>query len=66
MLTATLYVVMHFLYAYADMSWDNQSMVYMGAMLGIINAVDYATRPAPAAVTKKKEMYESRVAIVSQ
>ena len=65
-LTATLYVVMHFLYAYADMSWDNQSMVYMGAMLGIINAVDYATRPAPAAVTKKKEMYESRVAIVSQ
>lgn len=44
-LTATLYVVMHFLYAYADMSWDNQSMVYMGAMLGIINALDHVTQP---------------------
>lgn len=39
-LTATLYVVMHFLYAYVDMSWDNQSMVYVGAMLGVINAMD--------------------------
>jgi len=45
-LTATLYVVMHFLYAYVDMSWDTQSMIYMGAMLGVINAMDRAiTQP---------------------
>jgi hypothetical protein len=38
-LTATLYVVMHFLYAYVDMSWDIQSMVYMGLMMGLINSL---------------------------
>jgi hypothetical protein len=43
-LTATLYLVMHFLYAYADMSWDNQSMVYVGAMMGVINALDHSTQ----------------------
>ena len=39
-LTATLYIVMHFLYAYVDMSWDNQSMIYVGTMLGIINSAE--------------------------
>lgn len=46
-LTATLYLVMHFLYAYADMSWDTQSMVYVGAMMGVINYLDHVTRPTP-------------------
>lgn len=40
LLMATLYLAMHFLYAYVDMSWDNQSMIYVGAMLGVINYLD--------------------------
>ena len=36
-LTMLLYVVMHFVYAYVDMSWDIQSMVYMGVAMGLIN-----------------------------
>jgi hypothetical protein len=36
-LTAVLYLLMHFTFAYVDMSWDSQSMVYVGAMMGIIS-----------------------------
>lgn len=61
-LTATLYVVMHFLYAYADMSWDNQSMVYMGAMLGVINAMDYDLRLS----NETKGPHETSVAVTTQ
>lgn len=39
-LMATLYIVMHFLYAYVDMSWDNQSMIYVGTAMGIINCAE--------------------------
>jgi hypothetical protein len=39
-LTAVLYLLMHFTFAYVDMSWDSQSMVYMGAMMGIINCAE--------------------------
>jgi len=47
-LTATLYIAMHFLYAYVDMSWDNQSMLYVGVALGLINALDrIAAQPVP-------------------
>ncbi|MBX3013823.1 MAG: O-antigen ligase family protein [Caldilineaceae bacterium] len=56
MLTATLYIVMHFLYAYVDMSWDNQSMIYVGAMLGVINAM------ATAVEKKKWEVDEASLA----
>ncbi len=35
--TATIYLAMHFLYAYVDMSWDAQSMLYVGAMAGLVN-----------------------------
>jgi|SRR5579859_6338900 len=46
---ATLYVIMHFIYAYVDMSWDIRSMVYMGAMLGLINGLErIAIRSAPS------------------
>jgi hypothetical protein len=46
MFTAILYVVMHFTYAYVDMSWDIESMVYVGGMLGIINGMErIALRP---------------------
>jgi hypothetical protein len=49
-LTAVLYIVMHFIYAYVDMSWDAQSMIYVGVMLGVINRIEYvadAHRPQP-------------------
>jgi hypothetical protein len=39
-LTALLYIMMHFIYAYVDMSWDVQSMVYVGAMMGLLNNLE--------------------------
>lgn len=39
-LTATLYIVMHFIYAYVDISWDTQSMIYVGAMIGIVSCLE--------------------------
>jgi hypothetical protein len=35
-LTGTLYILVHFLFAYGDMSWDSQSMIYIGTMIGLI------------------------------
>lgn len=40
-LTAVLYIVMHFIYAYVDMSWDNQSMIYLGAMMGVAGTIEH-------------------------
>ncbi len=40
-LVTTLYVLMHFMYAYVDMSWDNQSMMYVGAMMGLVNCLEH-------------------------
>jgi hypothetical protein len=31
---------MHFLYAYVDISWEVQSMVYVGVMMGVINSIE--------------------------
>ncbi len=43
---ATLYILMHFIFAYVDMSWDSVSMVFVGAMMGLINAAErIAARP---------------------
>jgi hypothetical protein len=39
-LTAVLYIVMHFIYAYVDISWDAQSMLYVGAMAGVIASLE--------------------------
>jgi hypothetical protein len=39
-LTALLYVVMHFIFAYVDMSWDAINMVYLGMMIGLLNRLD--------------------------
>jgi O-antigen ligase len=43
-LTSTLYIVMHFIYAYVDMSWDNQSMIYLGALIGLTSSAEYIVR----------------------
>jgi hypothetical protein len=47
-LTAILYLVMHFTYAYVDMSWDTRSMLYVGSMMGLINALEHiVAQPVP-------------------
>lgn len=47
-LTGTLYIVMHFIYAYVDISWDTQSMVYVGMTMGMLGAVERVLeRPEP-------------------
>ena len=51
-LTLFLYLVMHFIYAYVDISWDARSMVYVGAAMGIINRfhqMGFAPLPAKPA-----------------
>jgi hypothetical protein len=39
-LTATLYLVMHFVFAYVDISWDIQSMLYIGTMMGVLCSIE--------------------------
>jgi O-antigen ligase len=47
-LMATLYIVMHFIYAYVDMSWEAQSMIYVGTMMGLINSLEHiVAKPMP-------------------
>jgi hypothetical protein len=31
---------MHFIYAYVDISWEAQSMIYVGAMMGLLNSME--------------------------
>ena len=38
--TMTIYVIMHFLFAYVDISWDTQNMIYLGTAFGIINSIE--------------------------
>lgn len=52
-LTATLYLIMHFLFAYVDISWDAQSMLYVGAMMGLINSIQRITGTS---MTKPEKM----------
>jgi hypothetical protein len=52
-LTATLYIIMHFVYAYVDMSWDAQSMIYVGTMIGLINCLERIVA-TPEPVSRKR------------
>jgi hypothetical protein len=38
--TMVAYIVMHFLYAYVDMSWDIQNMLYIGLASGILASLE--------------------------
>jgi hypothetical protein len=38
--TMVLYIIMHFVYAYVDMSWDVQNLTYIGTAVGIIASLD--------------------------
>jgi len=52
-LTGTLYIIMHFIYAYVDMSWDSQSMLYVGTMMGLISGIErVVARPVPIPRTR--------------
>lgn len=47
-LSSTLYLVMHFVFAYVDMSWSIQNMVYVGTTLGILAVLEpIVAAPAP-------------------
>jgi hypothetical protein len=47
-LTITLFLIMHFMYAYLDMSWDNQGMLYVGVSLGILSRMEkIVDKPVP-------------------
>lgn len=51
-LTCVLYIIMHFIYAYADISWDAQSMIFVGAAMGVLNGLERivaqpVAQPAP-------------------
>lgn len=37
---ATSYLLMHFVFAYVDMSWGGESMIYLGTFIGLINAFE--------------------------
>ncbi|MEZ4681176.1 MAG: O-antigen ligase family protein [Caldilineaceae bacterium] len=38
--TLTAYLFMHYMYAYVDMSWDPQSMLFVGTALGLIDCLE--------------------------
>jgi hypothetical protein len=38
--TITAYLFMHYMYAYVDMSWDAQSMLFVGTALGLIDCLE--------------------------
>jgi hypothetical protein len=38
--TMSIYLIMHFIYAYVDISWDIQSMLYVGTALGLANSME--------------------------
>ena len=47
-LTLTLYIMMHFIFAYVDMSWSDQSMLYLGLSMGILSSMESVVgRPLP-------------------
>jgi hypothetical protein len=47
-LTIILYFIMHYVYAYVDMSWDSRSMLYVGAMMGLANSLEHiVSHPVP-------------------
>jgi hypothetical protein len=52
-LTLLLYIIMHFIFAYVDISWDTQSMVLLGTAIGLLNALeDIVSRPEPQKRTR--------------
>jgi len=40
-LTAVLFLVMQLTFAYVDIGWDVQSMLYAGLMMGLLNKLEH-------------------------
>jgi len=52
-LMAVTYIVMHFVFAYVDMSWESQSMILVGTMMGLINSLErIVAAPVATAATR--------------
>ncbi len=41
LVTALIYIVMHFLFAYVDLSWGTESMLFIGASIGMLNCAEH-------------------------
>jgi hypothetical protein len=47
-LALLLYIIMHFIYAYVDIAWDTQSMVFVGTAMGVLGALEHiVNQPVP-------------------
>ena len=56
-LTATLYIVMHFVFAYVDISWDSRSMLIFGSMLGMLSVIErLAALPTPLSTRSRSHL----------
>ncbi len=52
-LTLTIYIIMHFIFAYVDMSWNDQSMLYIGASMGVLSSMERVlAKPVPQKVKR--------------
>ena len=52
--TIAAYLLMHYVYAYVDMSWDGQSMLYVGTAFGLIGVLERLSKPPlPPVVTNR-------------
>ncbi len=60
LLTGILYIIMHFLYAYVDISWDAQSMLYIGAVVAMINVAE-SVLAVPDPPAPKRHLWQSQV-----
>lgn len=56
-LVATLYLLMHSIYACVDMSWDPASIAFVGTLMGIVNCAEWI---APSVVSRGGEHARSR------
>ncbi len=49
----TLYILMHMIFAYVDMSWSAQNMLFLGTSLGIVNIIEkIVAKPVPLPETR--------------
>jgi O-antigen ligase/polysaccharide polymerase Wzy-like membrane protein len=66
-LTATLYIMMHFIFACVDISWTAQSMVYVGTMMGLVNSTDRIRTLVTGKATNRVPEFEmSASALIQQ
>lgn len=52
--TIVAYLLMHYVYAYVDMSWDGQSLLYMGTAFGLIGVLERLIKPPQPAVATNR------------